>query len=112
MCRTHSARGSSGVAGRTAVASGQATTSLAATTGDKSVVPLLPVQRLGTNMERVQRWSYETNVVEEKEERREQMDLVGRGGGFGAICYGVGMSGWTWRTRPGAPISAPYLGWI
>jgi hypothetical protein len=34
------------------------------------------------------------------------------GGGFGAICNGVGLSGPTWWACPGAPISAPYLGWI
>ena len=65
------------------VASGPATTSLVGRTGEWIVVPVLTAQRLGMAAEQAWRRSGETDVAEEEEERREQMDLVGRGGGFG-----------------------------
>ena len=62
-------------------------------------MPVLAAQRIGKAMERACRWSCETGGGSEEEERREQMDPVGRGDGFG-----VGLSTPTWWQRLGAPI--------
>ena len=62
-----------------------------------------------TAAERAQRQSYEPDGPEEEEQRREQMDSAAREG-EGVWCnlrWGRAV-GHAW-TRPGAPISAPYL---
>ena len=89
------------------MASGPATLSAAASTGERTVVLVLAM--LG------RRQSYETSVAEEEEEKRAQVDLVGRGDIFGGICGVVGLSVPTWRMYPGAPghcMFALHLGWI
>ncbi|EMS56171.1 hypothetical protein TRIUR3_23456 [Triticum urartu] len=61
------------------MASGPATTSSMARTGERSDVPMVAAQRLGTAADRAWQQSYETDAAEKEEERREQMDPVGQG---------------------------------
>lgn len=49
----------------------------AARTRERTTVPVLEAQRLGTATERARRRSGETDIVGEEEEKREQMDYLG-----------------------------------
>lgn len=51
----------------------------AARTRERTTVPVLEAQRLGTATERARRRSGETDIVGEEEEKREQMDYLGWG---------------------------------
>ena len=66
---------------------------LAASMGKRTIVPVLVALRLGMAVEQGWWQSCKTSCMDEEEQRSEQMDLVGRGGGIGAFCGGVGLSG-------------------
>ena len=61
------------------MAYGSTMTSLTTRTEERSVAPVLVAQRLGTAVECAPQRSCETDVIEEEEEWREQIDPVGRG---------------------------------
>lgn len=71
-------------------------------------MPVLVALRLETAAEKGWQRSWETSDAEEEKERREQMDRIGRGSGFGAILWWVRPIWSDVMDAPGRIQASPY----